>query len=46
MTVNGKAVASGSGATIAVSSGSVITVQVLAPDGVTSSAYTFTVATI
>ncbi len=46
MTINGTAVASGSGSTIAVSSGTVITIQVVAPDGVTTSTYTFTVARI
>lgn len=46
MKVNGAALAQGSSTTVAVSAGSKITVDIVAPDGVTTSSYTFTVARV
>ena len=43
MTLNGTAIASRSSRTVAVSDGTAITIRVVAPDGVTTSTYTFTV---
>jgi len=43
MTLNGKAIEPRSRQTVAVSNGTVITIGVVAPDGVTKSSYTFTV---
>ena len=43
MTLNGKAIGSRSSNTVTVSSGTVITITVVAPDGATTSTYTFTV---
>jgi len=43
MTLNGKAVASRSSNTVSASNGSVVTIEIVAPDGVTTSTYTFTV---
>ena len=44
MTLNGKDIRSKSSTTVAVSNGTVVSVKIVAPDGVTTSAYTFTVA--
>jgi glyoxylase-like metal-dependent hydrolase (beta-lactamase superfamily II) len=43
MTLNGKAIESRSSNTVAVSKGTAITIKVVAPDGVTTSTYTFAV---
>jgi hypothetical protein len=46
MKVNGTTVTQTSSTTVAVSAGSKITVDIVAPDGVTASSYTFTVAKV
>jgi hypothetical protein len=46
MKVNGAAVKQGDSVTVSVSAGSKITVDIVAPDGVTTSSYTFTIAKV
>jgi len=46
MKVNGASVAQGSSKTVAVSSGSTFTIEVVSPDGSSTSTYTFTVALV